>query len=56
VAPHDGPQPAVLELLLAPQVGEGLPALPEHVLRRAGGCTPDPAAPEINAWLRASGN
>ncbi|WP_286712779.1 MULTISPECIES: hypothetical protein [unclassified Sphingomonas] len=29
---------------------------PGCVLRRAGGCIPDPAATGIDAWLRASGN
>ncbi|MBJ7499987.1 MAG: hypothetical protein JHC57_09565 [Sphingopyxis sp.] len=29
---------------------------PSCVLRRAGGCTPDPALPRLNDWLAASGN
>ena len=29
---------------------------PSCVLRRAGGCTPDPALQDINAWLVATGN
>lgn len=56
VAPraHAGelPKQYRLEACAAP----GLTDAPGCVLRRAGGCTPDPAAPEINAWLRASGN
>lgn len=34
----------------------GITDAPSCVLRRAGGCTPDPALQTLNAWLVATGN
>ncbi len=34
----------------------GVTDAPSCVLRRAGGCTPDPALRELNDWLAAAGN
>lgn len=35
---------------------QGTTDAPSCVLRRAGGCTPDPAPQTLNAWLAATGN